>query len=130
MRTLNDDEDDAFDEDGLLKDGHVGRVPLMMKDSWQRDMNEDFRSKNHPHVTDASGGTTGLHRPGYRVANTITRDQSHYDDYDAELEGAWKNIPPDPPARDAAPTRDTMTTREEAYRVYDQELSAAWRNLR
>jgi hypothetical protein len=53
-------------------------------------------------ITDAWGGTEGLHRPGWRIADggiigdQCVRDecQRAYDEYRQELENAWKNDPP------------------------------------
>jgi hypothetical protein len=42
-------------------------------------------------VTDPTGDG-GLHKPGFRVSETITRDRSIYDAYDAELASSYKNV--------------------------------------
>jgi hypothetical protein len=80
------DEDD-FDERGLLKDGHSFRVPHRMLDSVQRSVAQHFqlqrpkdsaafpRPNRGPLITDAWGGTAGLHRPGWRIiGDKLMRD--------------------------------------------------------
>ncbi len=42
-------------------------------------------------ITDGAGNTS-LHKPGFRISNTITRDRSIYDSYDAEVGSAYKNV--------------------------------------
>jgi hypothetical protein len=56
-----DGEDEAFDERGLLRDGHSFRVPHRMADSAAFP-----RPRHRSYATDAGGSTMGLHRPGYR----------------------------------------------------------------
>jgi len=84
------DDNHAYDENGILKDGHALRVPLRMLDAMQKDAHEHFsRAK----VTDGAGDSDlGLHRPGFRISNTITRDRSVYAAYDAAAEVAYKNV--------------------------------------
>ncbi|MGA2314148.1 MAG: hypothetical protein ABSF87_17605 [Xanthobacteraceae bacterium] len=84
------DDNHAYDENGILKDGHALRVPLRMMDAMQKDAHEHFsRAK----VTDGAGDSDlGLHRPGFRISNTITRDRSVYAAYDAAAEVAYKNV--------------------------------------
>ena len=84
------DDNHAYDENGILKDGHALRVPLRMMDAMQKDVYEHFsRAK----VTDGAGDSDlGLHRPGFRISNTITRDRSVYAAYDAAAEVAYKNV--------------------------------------
>jgi hypothetical protein len=84
------DDNHAYDENGILKDGHALRVRLRMMDAMQKDAHEHFsRAK----VTDGAGDSDlGLHRPGFRISNTITRDRSVYAAYDAAAEVAYKNV--------------------------------------
>ncbi len=85
-----DDEVAAYDEKGILKDGHALVVPLRMMDAMQKDVHEHFsRAK----VTDGAGNSgLSLHKPGFRISNTVTRSPSIYDTYDAELAGSYKNV--------------------------------------
>ncbi len=39
-----------------------------------------------------NGIVIAAHRPGFRISNTITRDRSIYDSYDAEIATAYKNV--------------------------------------
>jgi hypothetical protein len=64
----DDDDDDAFDANGLLKDGRSTRVT--MRDSLtplQQAIAEARASRIN--VVDAQGATAGLHRPGSRYIN-------------------------------------------------------------
>ena len=98
MRNHTDDyEDDAFDENGLLQMGDSSRNRMRPRDSAQF-----RRPARGPMITDAIGGTEGLHRPGYRVesggneADQWVRDgarndlQSIYDAYATEQSNAYK----------------------------------------
>ena len=60
-------EDDAFDENGLLRDGHKIRVPLTMRDAMsplQREI-----ATQRARITDGNGncGEFAFSRPGYRI---------------------------------------------------------------
>ena len=74
-RTFRHVDDDAFDEDGLLKDGHSVRVPLMLKDA----------------LHDGHGP------PGRRSSFVLARDSASrdrvvaaYDSYELSLVDAWR----------------------------------------
>jgi hypothetical protein len=83
-----DDDANPFDERGVLKDHRSYRVPMYAMDALSRDVAQHFAG-----VTDATGdGGLGLHKPGFRISNTITRDRSIYDAYDAAAEVAYKNV--------------------------------------
>jgi hypothetical protein len=99
----HDDDDDAFDERGILKDGRTFPVPQRMLDSYQRDIAKHFNRPRRPFITDASGDATfGLHRPGYRLpaggsaGDRALRDasdeevQAAYDRYNFDISNAWK----------------------------------------
>jgi hypothetical protein len=88
MRRINADDDDDFDEEGILKDGRSLRVPLTMADSWQRDM---VRSLSR--VTDASGNAGAFHRPGFRVVDAAASDakETAYAEYDSRVANAWRD---------------------------------------
>jgi hypothetical protein len=150
---MRDLDDDPFDENGVLRDGHVFKVPQRMLDNVQRSVAQHFqqqRPKNsaafpRPNrgllITDAWGGTAGLHRPGWRIESSgnigdqLVRDgarderQRAYDEYVAELENAWRNDCDDvlgvPDRR-----RDTLAMedrRRAAYEQYDYDIRTAWR---
>jgi hypothetical protein len=96
------DNDDDFDERGLLKDGHRFRVPIKMMDAIQRSVARHFQRRQHPQdsaafprperrtfVTAADGGTMGLHRPGWRLpAGGHVGDKALRDSYADESERA------------------------------------------
>jgi hypothetical protein len=52
-----DNDEDAFDEKGVLRDGARHSVPLQMRDSLA------------PMITDGTSDPLGLHRPGWRIAS-------------------------------------------------------------
>jgi hypothetical protein len=101
------DDDDIFDDRGLLKDKHSARVPMMMRDGLT-DLQRSVRDHYAPaRVVDAFGDSgAGLHRPGsrYLVAGAGTADHAvlvmrdHLrrearDQYIAELTSAWQRKP-------------------------------------
>jgi hypothetical protein len=127
-----------YKDDDELLDGHVGRVPMRMRDSSSR-------------VTDA------LHRPGFRLGDAEVRDakQLARDAYEAELTSAWRGgdkklTQRDPKGRlmstleeeeedvtDAMPARKGMTVDQmrhdhernmsNIYQAYERSLVDAWR---
>jgi hypothetical protein len=89
MTRQRHDDDDAFDERGILKDGRSYRVPLRMMDAMQRDV-----ARHGARITDAMGESgPALRRPGYRVSDAFPRDWSVYDAYDEEVSRMWENKP-------------------------------------
>jgi hypothetical protein len=78
------------------------RVSLSMMDSWQRDVESQFRDQRHgerARVTDASGDSElGLFRPGFRLladADDLNdRRRAAYDKFTSDLENAWRGNPP------------------------------------
>jgi hypothetical protein len=85
-RRQDDEDANPFDERGVLKDHRSYRVPMYAMDALSRDVAQHFAR-----VTDATGdGGLGLHKPGLRISNTITRDRSIYDAYEVELQNSWK----------------------------------------
>jgi hypothetical protein len=82
------DEDDAFDERGMLKDGHVARVRMSMRDA--------MMMRDRPRVTDAFGNRPG-HKPGFIVSNDARQRDARaqaYADYERDLARAYKDQPP------------------------------------
>jgi hypothetical protein len=108
-------------DDRPLADGEIGRCKMMMRDSMtpaQRAGAEGSRSSwqdtadryfsRRVEVTDASGNTLGLNRPGFRVAardqregpdarydgradsNILDARTAAYLDYERDLQNAWK----------------------------------------
>jgi hypothetical protein len=112
---MRNDPDD-FDP-STLRDGESMRVPMRMLDSLSRSVAQHIarrrpsgpkdsaafpRPKQRPFVTDAQGGTMGLHRPGFRLAagghdgDRALRDSERqevedaYAAYDHALVNGWK----------------------------------------
>jgi hypothetical protein len=80
----HNDEDDH----GVLKDGQRLRVPMYAMDSVQKAI-----AREALRVTDGSGGTQGLHRPGFRIPTTDADDDAvcaAHADYQRELCDSWK----------------------------------------
>jgi hypothetical protein len=121
-------EDDDFDENGVLKDGHSFRVPIRMMDSMQRSIAKHFEQTRPKLVTAADGATMGLHRPGYRIEtggnanDRLVRDVNRYardcayDRYDYDVSNAWKH-------RDEWPDDDDADTEARAGAVRNALLS-------
>jgi hypothetical protein len=85
--------EDPFDERGLLKDGHVARVRMTMRDG------KPTRELERPRVTDSFGRRPG-NRPGFIVdANRAARDAKAraYAAYELELGNRWRTRDDDPP---------------------------------
>ena len=147
------EEKDAFEPNGLLKDGYSLRVPLYMKDGspvddgFSRAMVDSYKrgriddtlvidASAPPMIVDAFGGTEGLCRPGARYLAAGHRTADHavmttlgamrdeaYQAYHLEAQSAWRGNA----LTDAAPTLDTV---EAAYADYDRQMSDAWRKTR
>ncbi len=123
-----DDDANPFNERGVLKDQRSHRVPMYAMDALPRDVARHFAR-----VTDPTGDG-GLHRPGFRVSDTITRDRSIYDSYDAEIASAYKNVGAGEREalgqrvnrqEDAASVKDD---RDSAYQEFENRIQNAWRN--
>ncbi len=98
MRRSSDDNDN-FDERGILKDGRTVRVPLHLRDSVQRGAVDEALV-----IVDGFGnGGLALHRPGARYAAC----GSH--------------------SIDNAVQTTLRCMRAEAYAAYDQQICDAWR---
>jgi hypothetical protein len=90
--------DDDDDMRNILKDGERMRVPMYAMDGSMdhldplqrtvvRDKLQDAR------ITDGAGNSgLSLHKPGFRISNTVTRDRSIYDAYDAQVASAYRNV--------------------------------------
>jgi hypothetical protein len=144
------EEEDAFEPNGLLKDGYSLRVPLYMKDGtpvddgFSRAIVDSYKrgrsgiDAGAVLVTDGSDDPWALHRPGPRyLADATARNAANaelakaYAEYDAEQSERWRgnNKLECVPARktDARPVMDAV---EQAYTEYDKEMAEAWRNVR
>jgi hypothetical protein len=149
------EEEDAFELNGMLKDGDSLRVPLYMKDGtpmddgFSRAIVDSYKrgrsgaedklvidTSAPPMVVDAFGGVEGLNRPGarYLAAGHRTVDHAVMTTLAAMRDEAYKAY--DEEAQNAwrgrAPTDATRTrdSAEQAYLDYDREMSEAWRNAR
>jgi hypothetical protein len=143
-RQHDTDDDDPFDERGLLKDKRSVRVPMMMRDSadgltdLQRTVRDEFAPAR---VVDAFGDAgAGLHRPGsrYLVAGAGTVDHAKQvmadhmrresrDQYIADLQDAWKGNTND---REVARVHDTGDAVCDSYLDQVHDLTTAWSRRR
>jgi hypothetical protein len=141
MRANNQDDRDRRRRGGVLADGERLRVPMTLMDGRA---NPDLYDLQRAVVTDASGdnGPTAFCRPGYRIADGVRRDDSHYRAYDQMKSREWQqgatsgNIG----QRDVggqlkciandrrSDARDHEMTMDQIYAAYDRELSEAWRD--
>jgi hypothetical protein len=127
-RQRDDDERfrDAFDKHGILKDGKAVRYRTAMMDSASVPKRDT--------VTDASGGTSGLHRPGYRLPaapdpSAAERRRDAYLLYDIEQKYAYRRHSPlvtDDDTDDELEDSPVLTV-DEAYALYERDLVNAWR---
>lgn len=86
-----DDDDDAFDERGLLRDGKRTYVSLMMKDSLtplQRAIAQDAATRR------GFDDSQAKQQPGPVFADRSAARQA-YEDAKAEAQDAWRNPAPD-----------------------------------
>ena len=101
-RSNTEDEDDsAFDRNGILRDGAVTRVRLVMRDgAINPRLTATQRAKAAQQTEDAVarrfGLTDGLqlHKPGFRRvtdAAALERVQQAYNDVDAAAPSAWRS---------------------------------------
>ena len=90
-------EDDAFDENGLLRDGHKSRVPLTMRDA-MTPLQREIATKR-ARLTDGNGNCDefAFSRPGYRIlADAAVNDAraAAYQEYLDYITNAWHTKPP------------------------------------
>jgi hypothetical protein len=120
MRRHRHDDDDAFDEHGLLRDGHAYVVSLTMRDS----LPPLQRAVANLRVTDGEGGTRGLSRPGFRLAVSDARRKTVQRDPMGRVLSTWESEEDEDERR----TSDTATrdARQRAYDDYQRELTSAY----
>jgi len=130
---MNNDDDDAFDEFGVLKPGRSLRVPKFLMDSMQRSVTT---------ARDADAFDITKHRPGFRVVMTDELAQAaarRREGYEASVrasEERWKapqRIEQDrETACDAARVEvvsmdDARRIRQESYLAMCRRMQDAWR---
>jgi hypothetical protein len=99
------DEDDAFDENGILRDGRSIRVHMMMRDGadhlsdLQRAVLTDAATREAIATRDATARSFGLRdglalsRPGFRYNTSDTADTNReklYDGYQRDMGERWR----------------------------------------
>jgi hypothetical protein len=141
MARHEDEDEDAFDERGLLKDGHTTRVSLMMKDGMtdvQRAIAQDAATRR------GFDDSAARHQPGpvYCDAAGLERKARAYAEMCDDLQNAWRNPPPlvapaaaaaPPLRRDTAPARPVYDAAEArrikaaAYAEMVADMTSAWK---
>ena len=136
-----DDDDDTFDENGLLRDGHRSRVPMMLRDA------DSLTPLQHAVAQDAVARRFGLrdgndlYAPGPRYctdAAGLERKARAFAEMCDELQNAWKtpsvasagwktNNTND---REVARVHDTGDAVRDAYLDYVADLTSAWSRRR
>jgi hypothetical protein len=86
MPRPNTEDDDSFDERGTLRPGKRARVPMMLRDS------AAYFNRSGVKITDGSGSTVGLHKPGHRSRRRPVNDalDTAYEDYEKSITEAWR----------------------------------------
>lgn len=130
------DDDEPFDERGILKDGRSARVPMMMRDAMSPLQRAVAQHRLAMQLHDGHGGPVG-HKPGYAFSTDASQNDAKeqaYAAYDAELRDAYKHpkgwrgdLDASDEARDALAVMDE---RERAYRERDEADANAWRGPR
>jgi hypothetical protein len=130
---IRQNDDDDYDERGVLKDGRKIRVSLMMRDGMSPLQRAVAQHSVAMRLHDGFGGPVG-HKPGYVFSTDASLNDAKeraYAAYDAELCEAYKHpqgccgdIEASDEAHDA---RAVMDKRARAYAVYDADLANAWR---
>jgi hypothetical protein len=92
-------DDDNFDRNGLLKDGHAYHARMTMMDSAMS------HRPGFARITDATDDPMGLHRPGYRVFDVgdvgdVKAEARRR--YERELCDAWRGDAASNPTKDPA----------------------------
>jgi len=130
MRHDQDEEEDVFDENGILKDGKTYHVPMRMMDSLQRAVHDHAAQILEGHLR-----RSGIHEQGFlRDASTVDhrkRMRDEYARYDREISEQWKNpwhsVTTTASSQDREVEQPLADARLEAYRLYEKQISERWR---
>jgi len=99
------DDDDAFDERGVLRDGCRSRTPMWAMDSLQKAVAAGAGrvASTYEEEEEADAMTTdaqlAMHRPGYRTSTHVSDDAAveAYRQYVADQANAWRKRDGQPP---------------------------------
>jgi hypothetical protein len=98
MKRTRNFVDDAFDENGLLKDVRTYRAGLYLMDSGDRVLQRTLRNTHRPGaITDGTDNPFALHRPGFRIRTDAGMYDARQAVLDAraayleDLQNAWKH---------------------------------------
>ena len=90
---IKHNDDDDFDENGVLRDGHSVRVPMMMRDGMTPLQRAVAQHSLAMRLHDGRGGPIG-HKPGFVYSTDASLNDAKeraYAAYDAELRDAYKH---------------------------------------
>jgi hypothetical protein len=107
------------DDDDILKDGERLRVSMFTMDS----ADPVAVARESLRVVDGEGGTAGLHRPGFRIADA--RKRTHYDPK-GRLR-AYSETETEERHGTERHTSDAVRASDTAYRDYEDQLVNAWK---
>jgi hypothetical protein len=160
MRFQDEENEDDFDEKGLLRDGHTYRIPHHMQDSLSRAIADHI--EHNKKVADAFA----LNKPGYRflggrgvgdallAKGAMIDRQEAYDAYEHSINNAWRDWGARPGdvcmtnskrpghlndnlecvadnSDDAMDSlKDTAKDAANAYQDYARDMGDAWKNPR
>jgi hypothetical protein len=124
------------DDDDMLRDGDIGRVPLMLRDTMTPLQRAVAQRSLATQLHDGNGGAVG-HKPSFVYSTDASLNNAKeqaYRLYDEEVAAAYKHpkgwrgdLDANDEARDALAVMDE---RERAYRERDEADANAWRGPR
>ena len=117
-----DDDDDAYDERGLLRDGHKVRVPVMMRDAdsvQSAIAQEDARRHWHEQRDFAKAELSARWKGGLETGDVVRLGDRMVTVRGRSPETGNVIV------KDAAKL-DAETIKQEAYDAYDRDLTSAW----
>jgi hypothetical protein len=124
------------DDDDMLRDGDIGRVPLMLRDTMTPLQRAVAQRSLATQLHDGNGGAVG-HKPSFVYSTDASLNNAKeqaYRLYDEEVAAAYKHpkgwrgdLDASDEARDALAVMDE---RERAYRERDEADANAWRGPR
>jgi hypothetical protein len=133
-------EDEAFDENGVLRDGKSFRVDVRLCDAMQRDVAKHAQSIKPQHLTDAYGDAgLSLNRPGFRqLAGGAPKTQAAWDALNHATEqayeldrhfkqNAWRDAILDVSDDDEVYEAAQEAKASDCYQDYATEISQEWR---
>ena len=142
-KTQIEDKDEAFDKNGILKDGGRYRVDVRMCDAMSKDVAKhaaNFGKPTKQHITDAYGNDgLALHKPGARMlSGGAPKTQAAWDAMNRVTEqayaldehfkaNAWRDAILDVSDDDEVYEAAQEAKAADCYQDYATEISEEWR---